>query len=322
MQRPAEGRPEPAGPAKGKAPGTPARPVSTDQFSQKTINLVLKQMKKAEQGERAFQPGRMMHAGGAGKAASTPAVMTEELRAEMRQVSQASKTSDLTEFEKVFLEYFIGNRTLGALLAAGEKKYRQKKLEEWRGFFEQLYAYIQEKKTSTEKIREFVFRGISNQDPRPSLKQGQARPPVLVADLYLKRERRDRCEKFVRLDIPTNNALNEMRQLSPGSTISVETFEKHFGDGEISYLCLYYRPVRQGLMVAEGHPLAKSMARQAGVAKQAREAMFSKGLDVSSKSADLAKRQMKEGEKLKDEKEGGTEHDFYKQKNLLDKLLG
>jgi hypothetical protein len=113
-----------------------------------------------------------------------------------------------------------------------------------------------------------------------------------------------------------------MSQLKPGNTISVETFTKHFGDGEISYLCLYYRPVRQGLMTAQGHPLAKSMERQALAAARAREAMTPGRLDVSQKSTDLAKEQMKGDQKLKETKETGTDTDFYKQKNLLDKLLG
>ncbi len=291
-----------------------------DQFSKQGLNKVLRQMKQmvSEKG-KGFQAGRML----AGKTTGPLGVLTEELRAEMRAAVQTAKDGDFTDFEKVFLEYFMGEKSLGVLLAAGEKKYRKKQLQQWKEFFEQLYSYIQEKSADAESIRELIFRGISNQDPRPDDPKAQSGKPVLIADLYIKRERRDRCEKFVRLEIPTTEALNTLRNLEPGAVISVETLVQCFGSDDIPYLCLYYRPVREGALTAQGHPAARHMARHAGAAAQATEAMYSGGLDVSSKAANLAEHHVKGkgDEKLKETKEAGTDNELYKQKNLLDKLL-
>ncbi len=312
----------------------------TDQFAKKTVNKVIHQMKEGVQKGGKALSGRMLQAG---KTSGPPAVLTEELRAEFRQVSGATADSDLSDFEKVFLEYFMGESTLGAMLAAGEKKYRKKQLQQWKEFFEILYACVKEKECAPDQISKLIFRAISNQDPRPSefaagpatarpsaaskrRSEGVAASPavnVLVADLYLKRERRDRCEKFVRLDIPTQEALIIFQKLSPGDVISVGTLVECFGSGDIPYLSLYYKPVREGLMTAQGHPLANGLQQQAGAAARASEAMHRGSMDVSSKAANLAKHHVKGkgDEKLKENKEPDSDSDLYKQKNLLDKLL-
>lgn len=288
---PSQGRARPQARAQTE-PSTPVKKdggkgaqTSVDQFSQTQVNLLVKQMKQVvmQQG-KVFQPGHMMPARGPAKG--------------------------LSDFEKVFLEYFLGKHSLGALLQAGEKKYRKKQLKEWKEFFERLYAYVKEKKADPDQIRHLIFRGISQEDPRPTQNQ---KVPVLVADIYLKRKRRDRCEQFVRLEISNQVTLEKLQQLKPGEQISVETLVENFGDGEVPYLCLYYRPVRQGLL--------GGLDQQASAAGRAREALFSDRLDVSSKAANLAKHQLKGEKKLKERKEPDSESDLYKQKNRLDKLL-
>jgi len=139
--------------------------------------------------------------------------------------------------------------------------------------------------------------------------------------------------------------------LMRGQSISLDLIRDCFGNSDITYLALYYRPVRQGLMGTRYHPEAQRLHDQAAAAARAREAMFAGGMDVSAKSANLAQRQMQGQEARSAQKESTaesrdpapetnppkptedaqsvkqsksepkTENEFHQQKNLLDKLL-
>ncbi|MDX1402660.1 MAG: hypothetical protein R3245_12115, partial [Kiloniellales bacterium] len=81
--------------ASTKAPG--------DRYQAQQLHSVMRDMKAqvTKQTDTSFNPSRLVRGD-----KIAPQVRTEEMRAEVRQAVQAGKKSDLTEFEKIFLEFF------------------------------------------------------------------------------------------------------------------------------------------------------------------------------------------------------------------------
>ena len=268
---------------------------STDQYNTQKLHRVLRDMKAqvVKQTDRPFNPSRLVQSAATGRTGSPATVKTEELRAEMRQASQTAKASDMTEFEKVFLEFFSGSRTIAALLQSAEKKFRKKKMEEWREFYETFYAYTKPKKLQRDQVRTMIFRGLSEQDERPEEMAESKATPMLIADLHIKRSPRDRSEKFARFPVSDPELHNQLKTLPVGHSLATEQIDTLIGTGNMDYLSLYYRPVRRGLQSARGGALAQNLERQANAAARAREAMSNAAMGISSRSAHLAAEQIK-----------------------------
>lgn len=278
-------------PSAGASKGTAETGVGTraDQYQAQHLHSIMRDMKAqvTKQTDRPFNPSSLVRG-----ETTAPRVKTEELRAEARQAAQAGKKSELSEFEKIFLEFFSGSRTLGILLKGAEKKFRQKKLEEWREFFEDFFAYSQKKQAHRDKIRRLIYRGLTKGEPRPEAGDEEALPAVIV-DLHLKRPHRDREEKFVRISLPDTELHGTLQERKPGQEIPTEIIQKLIRDDELTYWALSYKPVRRGFHSARGSALAAGLERQAQAAARAREAMSNRSMGISSRSASLAAEQMK-----------------------------
>lgn len=259
--------------------------VPQDHFSAQTLSAVMSKLR--DEVTRAT-----------GRATSSLHVKTEELRAEMRQAMQSGKEGELSEFEKVFLQYFMGNKSFAAMLRAGMQKFRKKKAAEWREFFERLHVYTKEKSTPSGDIKELILRGLSDEDPRVPEQASTAQGTVLVTDLtYKKRNGRERSEKFVRLPIPSGEALARLQEMTPGDSLSTDDVASLFGDVSLDYLSLYYKPVREALSMGAAQTLSESMDRQAEAAARAREALRTPHMGISSHAAGLAAEQLKKTKK-------------------------
>lgn len=274
-----------------KPQGRQSQQASPDQFSKTAVNELLEQMRKSvtRQGDQQFDPARLVR-----QAQGTPTVKTEELRSEMRQAMQAGKGAGLSSFEKVFMEFFAGLRKIAVLLKKGKKKFKKKKKDEWKEFFERLFPYAKEKKTEMQRIRELVFRGLSDEDPRLVSQPCTAKGTVLVADIVFTSGRSD---KFARLPLSPNGTIAELKALKPGDRIDEALLQKCLGTGELEYLSLYYKPVRSALPSQMGSELAQNLQRQADAAARAHEAMSNTSMGISSHAANLASERVKKGQR-------------------------
>ncbi len=293
-----------------------ARKASTDKFSKTNINLVLKQMKEtvSQNSRQSFHPSKLV-----------------------------SGREDVSEFEKTFLEFFMGERRLGAPLQPGEEKFRKKQVEEWKEFYEALYTCTVARNTAMEKVVRLVFRGLSQNDPRPEDRNQQVTGTVLIADLYTQRQRRARCDKFVRIPVPNETALAQLQAFSWGDEISAAQTQQCFGTGDLEYLALNYRPVRKNLVTGKSYPAHESLQRNAQAAAQARAALQANRMGLSSQATNIAQQRMqheattesntqtetpptaptnpKPNETQSADKPQESTNELYQQKNLLDKLL-
>ncbi len=242
---------------------TPQTAGKADQFSRVAVSDLLHEMKKAvtRQADQQFNPTRLV-----GQAMQAP-------------------QKNLSPFEKMFLEFFMGVRKFAAFLRKGQKKFRKKKKDEWKEFFERLFPYTKEKKIALGKIRELIFRGLSTEDPRLVSQPATARGTLLVADIVFSTGRTD---KFVRLPLSANGHQRELEKMQPGERISVEHLPRYFDQEQLDYLGLHYKPIRPLLPSQLGGDLAQNMTRQADAAARAREAMMNSSMGLSSQAANLA----------------------------------
>lgn len=256
--------------------------VTADQFSQTAVSELLEEMKRSvtRQAEGQFDPARLVQ-----RARQSPTVKPEELRAEVRQAQSQQLSRELSSFEKIFLEFFMGLRQLGRLLKKGQKKFCKKKKDEWRDFFERLFPYTKERSVASTEIRELIFRGLSEDDPRLVSQAATATGVVLVADVIFESGRTD---KFARLPLSVNGTIALLQQMQPGEKIVRDQLLQWFGSGAVEYLSLYYKQVRPPLPAHVGSELTQGLLRQADAAARACEAMMRGPMGISSRAATLA----------------------------------
>jgi hypothetical protein len=278
--------------------------IGADQFSLTNFNLVMKNMKAtvSSQAKGQYDPTQLVRN-------QPPQVKTEELRAEMRQAAQSGKT-ELSTFEQVFMEYFLGGRSLGSALAAGEKKFREKALVEWKEFFESLEDFV----VPIQKICAFIFRGKTKTH--------------LVGDLHLQRERpvssekarSYREEKLVRVPLSMLET-DTVQDMLPGDKKSSDDIPKLFPKNTASYLRLHHRPLKTHALTGSDAALARSLSRQSVSSAQASEILASQ-LGLSRSSSHLASQDVPQSSEQKKPRSKKADQEFDPSTpGLLDKLI-